>query len=285
MSDKSKPKVLLFDIGGVCIKSPFQAILDYEIGLGIPPGWVNYSISKTSPNGFWHQIERGEISMDQSFFDGFSKDLHNSTRWEAFYKQERVKNLDLPQKIPPPPSVDAKWLFEEMMTASNHPDPWMFPALKKLKENGDFILAALSNTVIFPPGHKLHVENFGDDPVRRLFDIFISSAHVGIRKPDPKMYHFALAQINKYAADNASSPRGQQLDWSQGIRSQDILFLDDIGENLKEARKQGFGTIKVNLGRAFEAVDELEKATGLRLAGNHPRVPEKPNYQGVKAKI
>ncbi|KAF7550557.1 hypothetical protein G7Z17_g5649 [Cylindrodendrum hubeiense] len=285
MSDKTKPKVLLFDVGGVCVKSPFQAILDYELSLGIPPGWVNHSISKTSPNGYWHRLERGEIPMDDSFFDGFSKDLHSITRWEAFYRQEQAKNPDLPQKIPRLPSVDGKWLFNEMMTASDHPDPWMFPALEDLKKDGTYILAALSNTVIFPPGHKLHIENFGDNPVRRLFDIFISSAHVGIRKPDPKMYQFALTQVNKYARDNANSPRGQQLEWSKGVQPQDILFLDDIGENLKEARKQGFGTLKVNLGRAFEAVDELERVTGLKLAGDHPRVPIKPNYRGSKAKI
>lgn len=267
------------------VRSPFQAILDYELGLGIPPGWVNYSISKTSPNGYWHQIERGEIPMDDSFFDGFGKDLHNSIRWEAFYKQERTKNPNLPQKTPPLPSVDGKWLFNEMMTSSDHPDPWMFPALEKLKENGNYILAALSNTVIFPPGHKLHIKDFGDNHVRRVFDVFISSAHVGIRKPDPKMYQFALTQIDKYARDNANSPRGQQLGWSEGVQTQDILFLDDIGENLKEARNQGFGTVKVNLGRAFEAVDELERVTGLKLAGNHPRVPIKPNYRGSKAKI
>ncbi|KAK7429622.1 hypothetical protein QQZ08_003817 [Neonectria magnoliae] len=285
MSDKKKPKVLLFDIGGVCVKSPFQAILDYELSRGIPPGWINYSISKTSPNGYWHHLERGDIPMDDSFFEGFSEDLHNTTRWEAFYKQEWTKDPRLPERTPPLPSVDAKWLFEEMMTASNHPDPWMFPALENLKKSGSYILAALSNTVIFPPGHKLHIKNFGDDPVRRVFDVFISSAHVGIRKPDPKIYQFALAQVDKYARDNAHTPRGQQLGWDQGIQPQDILFLDDIGENLKEARNQGFGTVKANLGRAFEAVDELERVTGLKLAGDHPRTPITPDYQGSKAKI
>ena len=58
-----------------------------------------------------------------------------------------------------------------------------------------------------------------------------------------------------------------------GVSASDILFLDDIGENLKTAKKIGFGTIKVNLGRAFEAVDQLEKVTGLQLAGTHPRDP------------
>jgi hypothetical protein len=38
-----------------------------------------------------------------------------------------------------------------MMDGSRAPDPWMFPALKKLKASGKHILAALSNTMIYPP--------------------------------------------------------------------------------------------------------------------------------------
>jgi FMN phosphatase YigB (HAD superfamily) len=223
--------------------------------------------------------------MDKAFFDGFSQDLHNSSRWEEFYKREQTKNPGLPRKTPPLPTIDAQWIFEEMMTASSHPDPWMFPALQRLRESDEYILAALSNTVIFPPDHKLHIKNFGDDPVRRLFDVFISSAHVGMRKPDPKMYQFALEEVDKFARSKANTPRGQQLGWGQGVHPEDIVFLDDIGENLKAAKAHGFGTVKVHLGRAFEAVDELERVTGLKLAGDHPRIPVKPNYGVSRAKI
>ncbi|KAM0424614.1 hypothetical protein ACHAPT_010140 [Fusarium lateritium] len=282
---EERPKVLLFDIGGVCVVSPFQAILDYELSLGIPPGWVNYSISNTAPNGYWHQLERGEIPMDDAFFSGFSQDLHDTTRWEAFYKREQSRNPKLSKETPPVPDVNAKWLFDEMMTVSSSPDPWMYPALKKLKESGQFILAALSNTVIFPPGHRFHLENYFDEPVRKLFDVFVSSAHVGIRKPDPKMYQFALTQFHEYAKTYTWLPRGQSLGWDEGIKPGDVIFLDDIGENLKEARKQGFRTIKVNLGRTFEAVGELERVTGLKLAGDHPKIPTEPRYQEVKAKM
>lgn len=259
--------------------------MDYELSKGIPPGWVNYSISKTSPNGFWHRLERGEILLDDGFYKGFSDDLHDQGRWEAFYKQQAVKNPKLSKEVPRLPSVDAEWLFNEMMTAADHPDPWMHPALLNLRASGKYILAALSNTTIFPPGHKLHRENFFDEPTRRLFDIFISSAHVGIRKPDPKMYEFALDQVNKYAKGNAKMPKNKGLGWEDGVQPDDIVFLDDIGQNLKEARRQGFRTIKVDLGKAFKAVDELEKVTGLKLAGDHPRIPIEPKITEPKAKI
>ncbi|KAK6843800.1 hypothetical protein PG987_004660 [Apiospora arundinis] len=280
-----QPKVILFDIGGVVVVSPFQAILDYELGLGIPPGWVNYSISKTAPNGYWHKIERGQIPMDDAFFSGFSDDLHDASRWEAFYKTQQSKLPGLPKEIPPVPKMDARWLFNYMMSNSARPDPWMFPALKKLRDSGKYIIAAVSNTVIFPPGHELYQEDFFSGPVKALFDVFVSSAHVGLRKPDPKMYEYTLAEVNKFALSHSEDKGGKTLRLEAGVRPEDVVFLDDIGENLKAAKKIGFQTIKVNLGRAFEAVDELERITSLKLAGNHPRIPVKPRAGGVKAKI
>ncbi|KAF4121038.1 to epoxide hydrolase [Geosmithia morbida] len=310
-----QPKVLMFDIGGVCVNSPFQAILDYEVSLGIPPGWVNYSLSRTAPNGWWHRLERGEVPMDESFFRGFNEDLHHEGRWREFYAREQQKskgedrarlqrqekgeaekredeasdNRDLharPESDTPPPlpKMDGEWLFNEMMAYSAAPDPWMYPALKALKASGRYILAALSNTVIFPPGHRLHKPDFLGDPVRGIFDVFISSAHVGLRKPDARIYQLALDRVDRFAREqrgaggrsSAITDDGDGMDdgvEGQGVEPEDVVFLDDIGENLKHARKQGFRTIKVHLGRAYEAVDQLESLTGLALAGAHPRVP------------
>ncbi|CAK7270490.1 hypothetical protein SEPCBS57363_004127 [Sporothrix epigloea] len=273
MVEQKQPKVILFDIGGVCVVSPFQAILDYELSLGIPPGWVNYSISQTAPNGFWHKLERGSIPMDAIFFAGFTRDLNDKVRWRAFYKaayQRKDKTRKL-LAVPPVPNMDGELLFNEMMKASNEPDPWIFPALQALKDSGRYIIAALSNTVIFPPGHELHSENYLAHPIRGLFDVFISSAHVGLRKPEPAIYQLALRETDVYARKFASTQRGVASGWKDGVTANDILFLDDIGENLKQGKTQGFHTIKVNLGRTYEAVDKLEAITGLNLHGNYPR--------------
>ncbi|KAI8949106.1 HAD-like domain-containing protein [Xylaria longipes] len=285
MTTQKAPKVLLFDIGGVCVVSPFQSILDYELSLGIPPGWINYSISKTAPDGFWHRLERGEILMNDAFFAGFNEDLHNAERWAAFYKIQAAKDPSMPQEVPPIPKMDGRWLFNDMMTVSTAPDPWMFPALQRLRTSGRFILAAMSNTVIFPNDHPLYREDFYADPIRSLLDVFCSSAHVGLRKPDPHMYEYTLREVDKFARANASSERGRSLGWADGVKPDEVVFLDDIGENLKGGRKIGFRTIKVSLGKAFEAVDELEAITGLQLAGDHPKIPVGPKINKPRAKI
>jgi FMN phosphatase YigB (HAD superfamily) len=264
------------------VVSPFQAILDYELSLNIPPGWVNYSLSKSAPNGYWHKLERGDIAMDAAFFAGFNGDLHRRDNWEAFYAREAAKDPSLPRRVPPVPRLDGEWLFNEMMTKSNAYDPWMFPALRNLKQSGRYILGALSNTVIFPPGHALHRPDLLADPLRSLFDVFVSSAHVGLRKPDPRMYRLALDRLDAFARANAHSEQGRRLGWEQGVQAGDVLFLDDIGENLKAAKNEGLRTIKVPLGRAHEAVEELEKVTGLRLEGDHPKIAIKPKMRRAK---
>jgi FMN phosphatase YigB (HAD superfamily) len=253
--------------------SPFQGILNYETANGIPLGWVNYSISKSGPNGFWQKLERGEIPMDVEFFKGFNHDLRDAQRWNDFYVQTMKRQSRSVEAVPPVPEIDGESIFFDMMRISRAPDPWMWPALQKLKASGRFLLGALSNTFIFPPGHPLSLPP-PDDP-RKIFDVFVSSAHVGLRKPSPEIYDLALQELNNYAIEH-SATRGKDLGWVDGIKPEDVVFLDDIGENLKTARKAGFITIKVSLGKAYEAVAALESLTGMELAGDHPKIPSVP---------
>lgn len=166
-----------------------------------------------------------------------------------------------------------------MMAMARSHDPWMFPALQNLRASGRYILAALSNTVVYPPGHPLANAH---DELRTIFDVFISSAHIGMRKPDPAIYEHAVRELDRFAREKAGAEGRNTDGWKDGVTAGDIVFLDDIGENLKAAKNAGFGTIKVDLGRAFEAVDQLEKVTGLKLAGTHPRIAVKPR---TKAKL
>lgn len=211
--------------------------------------------------------------MDAAFYRGFTQDLHDAGRWRDFYQREAAKHPGtLGKDVPPVPTIDGEWLFNEMMRVSIPPDPWMYPALKNLKASGKYTVAALTNTVIFPPGHELYVEDLFEHPVRRLFDVYISSAHIGIRKPDPKMYEFAYNRLREHAE-------------GANLQPGDILFLDDIGENLRGARNRGFRTFKVPLGRAYEAVAELERITGLKLAGDYPKTPIETKVGEPRARI
>lgn len=113
--------------------------------------------------------------MNDAFFAGFNEDLHHAERWRAFYKMQSAKDSSMAPEVPPVPRLDGRWLFNDMMRVSTAPDPWMYPALQRLKASGRFILAAMSNTVIFPSDHPLYREDFYADPIRGLFDVFVVS--------------------------------------------------------------------------------------------------------------
>lgn len=166
--------------------------------------------------------------------------------------------------------MDSEVLFWEMMRVSRDPDPFMWPALQKLRkaadEKGVFIMAALSNTSIFPEGHEYNDTSTPSGQfhkkLRGLFDLFVSSAHVGMRKPDVEIYEYAVKEL-----DALAKKRG----W-KGVEAADIVFLDDIGTNLRTARQVGMRTVKVELGKADKAVEELERLTGLSLRDETPKL-------------
>ncbi|GIZ39841.1 hypothetical protein CKM354_000320800 [Cercospora kikuchii] len=269
------PQVLLFDIGGVCVVSPFQAILDYEKSKGIPLGYINHAISASGPTGAWSKIERGDILLDAEFFRLFKSDLQDERRWREYYARSIAKTRNVSKgqaaeeaayQVPPVPEIDVEWLYWRMMTVAREPDPYMWPALQKLRKaadgdrKGKLILGALSNTSIFPPGHPLTDETTSEGKqnkeLKGVFDVFVSSAHVGLRKPDEEIYKYAITRLHEHVKLN---------ELGKGVRPEDITFFDDIGTNLRTAKKLGMKTVKVQLGRADLAVKELEKITGLSL--------------------
>jgi epoxide hydrolase-like predicted phosphatase len=110
----------------------------------------------------------------------------------------------------------------------------MVEALHRLRANG-LATAALTN----------NWRGDGNDRhgLRPLFDHFIESSVVGLRKPDPAIYRLAFAML--------------------GVEPEAIVFLDDIGANLKAARELGVTTIKVVEPEA--ALRELEALVGFDL--------------------
>ena len=76
-----------------------------------------------------------------------------------------------------------------------------------------------------------------------LFDVVVESATTGVRKPEPAAYELVLDQM--------------------GLRADEVVFLDDLGINLKPARAMGMTTIKVD--DPDVALAELEQLLGVSL--------------------
>jgi putative hydrolase of the HAD superfamily len=87
------------------------------------------------------------------------------------------------------------------------------------------------------------VATMGHEHLLELFDVVVESRHAGVRKPDPAFYRLALDQV--------------------GVAPEQVVFLDDLGVNLKPAREMGMTTIKVV--DPDRALDELEQHVGFGL--------------------
>ncbi|KAF8429240.1 HAD-like domain-containing protein [Tirmania nivea] len=252
-------KAVLFDVGGVAVLSPMLAIAAYEKANNIPPGYINHAIVRSSPNGAWSRIERGEIPFDHQFYEKFTADLSKKEVWDGYYR------INIPTTTPSPmPSIDGKFLLWEMMRVSRNFDPYIAPAIQKMKQmklqvnNGDgtrrrFVVGALTNDYQFPEGHEYNKDGFKTQ-LRELFDVFISSSAVGMRKPEQRIYELAVGRVGEV----------WRSWWGEEVKASEVVFLDDIGMNLKGAGKVGIRGIRVVLGESWRAVSELERVLGLK---------------------
>src|SRR5947208_1175138 len=66
-------RAVLFDLGGVVVGSPLEAIARYEAEQGIPGGFVNRVVAATGAAGAWSRLERGELTLE-AFYPAFEQD-------------------------------------------------------------------------------------------------------------------------------------------------------------------------------------------------------------------
>jgi len=189
---------VIFDIGGVVQDSPLHVIARYERERGLETNAINRAVVAMGERGAWARLERGELTM-QTFYALFEADC-------------RAQGI----------AVDARHLMARIAEASV-PRPRMLEAIRRIRAGGRRVAALTNNWVTDtprPPG--------GETPRSRLdphFDVFVESAVVGLRKPDPRIYALVCEKL--------------------GVPPPRVAFLDDIGRNLKPARELGMATIKV----------------------------------------
>ena len=107
-----------------------------------------------------------------------------------------------------------------------------------------FKTACLTNN--FQGFHAAQREDIAE--VLSLFHLVLESRELGIRKPDPRIYRMACERL--------------------GVEPSEVVFLDDLGVNLKPARALGMTTIKVV--DPGQAIDELYATVGRPTWGARP---------------
>ena len=160
---------VIFDLGGVVLGSPLQAIAAFEREQGIPAGFVNRVVMDTAPEGAWSRLERGELTLEE-FFVAFERDCAAAgQRLSARAMMERMAEVALPR-------------------------PAMLDAVQRLRAGG-LKTAALTNN------WEVEGREEGTRALRAYFDAFVESSVVGLRKPDPRIYQHACDQVGAQPAE------------------------------------------------------------------------------------
>ena len=116
--------------------------------------------------------------------------------------------------------------------------PEMVKALREIKDK--LIQGCLTNNIQSTEDQELEKGNAAisgtHQEIMGLFDFVFESSKENVRKPDPKFYQLACR-------------RGK-------VNPNEVIFLDDLGINLKPAKALGMKTIKVV--RAKDALKDLQ---------------------------
>ena len=122
--------------------------------------------------------------------------------------------------------------------------PEMAQALARLQ--GRYKLACLTNNVLSGAGPGMAPTSQRAREIAQVmtvFDAIVESSKVGVRKPEPKFYEIACEIME--------------------VEPNEVVFLDDLGINLKPAKATGMRTIKVT--SAAQGLADLERLLGCPL--------------------
>lgn len=191
---------VLFDFGGVFTPSPFLAIEAAGAELGARPGQLleiifgSYHEDNDHP---WHRLERGEIDLGSAREEIMAIAVH-----EGF-------DVDPLQLLLRSSSSGGGGVREAMVERT-----------RRLRDDGYRTALVTNNAREFRAGWSSLLAT------DELFDAVIDSSEVGMRKPDPRIYTYSLAQIG-------------------GVVPERAIFLDDFEGNIDAAVKLGMTGILV----------------------------------------
>lgn len=178
-------KAIIYDLGGVIIYNPSSIMLDHYR--------QQFNAGKKQFMKAFRQIE-----------DGIQRGILSEKK--AWQKINKIlgKEIQLAEGI---------W-FEGFMKAYRERDH-IFSHIKSLRQK-NYLVGLLSNT-------EIPIMNFFHKKHKDKFDALIYSCKIKMRKPDRKIYEFALNKLK--------------------IKPQEAVFIDDRIENIKGAEMIGIRTI------------------------------------------
>lgn len=198
---------VLFDFSGVMVSSAFDALArlgadtqrEQTLALLLGP----YHEDTDHP---WHRVERGELAIE-----GWVTEVSKTAESEG---------------------IEIDWSVMGSLLGDLEPYPQMEAEARRLRAEG-YRVGLVTNNVKEGSGAWRALL-----PIDELFEVVIDSSAVGVRKPDPRIFHLALEQLG-------------------GIAPERAVFLDDAPGNIAGAEAAGLRAILV--GDPDEAIEELRR--------------------------
>ncbi len=217
MSSDAKPaygvSTILWDFGGIFTGSPFYGVNEYVESLNLTVKDITKLVLGYGlPNGDhpWHKLERGEITMEEA-----AQEILRAI------ENEGIKGFDIGK------------FFKSISGKPEHADE-MYEGVRRLKAKGKRQIIVSNNFREFSGIWKTMLPE-------GLFDGIIDSSQVGVRKPDPAIFHLALKL--------------------GGASPETAVFLDDYEEHIQVANSIGIRGILVGEDPTA-ALAELESLVG-----------------------
>lgn len=190
-------KAVMFDLGGVYTESPFTAMDSLSAEMGTTPDTIreilfgDYHVDNDHP---WHRLERGEITLEVARAEIIA--LGNEA------------GLD----------VDPVVMLSRIGTGGGTRDV-LIDRTHALRREG-YKTALLTNNFV-----EVRKAWRSMLPVDDMFDVVVDSSEVGMRKPDPAIYHHTLALLE--------------------VDAEHAVFLDDFRGNVEAAQRLGIRGVVV----------------------------------------
>lgn len=182
---------VVFDFGGVFIDSPFTALVDAARTRGLEPQELALTVFGAYDDDTdhpWHRLERGEITVADA----------------------RAEILEASQAAGGQP-LDVFELMAGLSGSAIRDEVVDF--CRSVRGSGLSTGLLTNNAREFEQFWKPLL------PLEELFDDVVDSSEVGLRKPDPRIYHLALDRL--------------------GVEASRSAFVDDAPGNVAAARAVG----------------------------------------------
>jgi epoxide hydrolase-like predicted phosphatase len=201
-------RAVVSDFGGVLTSPLFQSFLAWQQKSGLSFERLGTAMGKAAERAGAHplyELEKGAIS-EAEFLRMLEAELGDGTSLSG------MRDV----------------YFEHL-----HPNRQMIDFMRGLRERG-LRMALLTNNV-----REWEAQWRAKLPeIDEIFEVVVDSAFVGMRKPDPEIYHLTLERLGG------------------GVEPADCVFVDDVDVNCAAARSLGMQAVLFE--SAEQAIPEVE---------------------------